>query len=208
MCGRYTLTCPNEEALLRGLPFDEFSETRIQFRPRYNIAPGQRSPVVYLSDAGPALADALWGFQRSAGGITINARSETADRKSMFRDAFREGRCLVPADGFFEWRREGRANQPYLFRKKRGALFVMAGLREEGRYVVLTRNSEGDVTDIHDRMPVLLEPEDARRWLDEGEIGDPPELERTAVSPRVNRIENDDPGCLEEVPQESFDFDP
>ena len=206
MCGRYTLTCPDEQALRRGLPFDEFSETRIQFRPRYNIAPGQRSPVVFLGDAGPVLADALWGFQRSAGGIAINARSETADRTAMFRDAFREGRCLVPADGFFEWRREGRVNQPYLFRKKGGALFVMAGLCEAGRYVVLTRDSEGDVTDIHDRMPVLLEPDDARRWLDEGEIGKPPELERTAVSPRVNRIENDDPGCLEEVAQESFEW--
>ena len=207
MCGRYTLTCPDEESLLQGLPFDEFSETRIQFRPRYNIAPGQRSPVIYLGDSGPVLADASWGFQRAARGITINARSETAQGTAMFREAFREGRCLVPADGFFEWRREGRVNQPYLFRKKGSTLFVMAGLCEEGRYVVLTRDSAGDVADIHDRMPVLLEPEDVRRWLDEGEIGEPPELTRAAVSPRVNRVENDDPSCIEEVAQESFDFD-
>lgn len=206
MCGRYTLTCPDREALLEGLPFHEFSETRIEFRPRYNIAPGQKSPVVYLGDRGPVLEDAEWGFQRSSGGLTINARSETAERTAMFRDAFRRGRCLLPADGFFEWRREGRVNQPYLFRRKDGALFVMAGLCEEGRYVVLTRDSEGHVADIHDRMPVLLSPEDARRWLDEGEIGKPPDLTRTAVSPRVNRIENDDPGCLDPVEQESFDF--
>ena len=207
MCGRYTLACPDQEALLRGLPFGEFSETRIQFRPRYNIAPGQLSPVVYLESGKPVLTDALWGFARAAGGLTINARSETADRTAMFRDAFRDGRCLVPADGFFEWRREGRVNQPYLFRKEDGALFVMAGMFEEGRYVVLTRDSEGEITEIHDRMPVLLEPDDARRWLADGEIGKGPKVIKAAVSPRVNRIENDDAACIDPVPQGSFDFD-
>jgi len=206
MCGRYTLTCPDERSLRQRLPFDEFSETRIEFRPRYNVAPGQRGPVVYLGESGPVLTDAQWGFQRATGGITINARSETAERTAMFRDAFRRGRCLVPADGFFEWRKEGSVNQPYLFRKGQAELFVMAGLCEEGRYVVLTRDSDGEVADIHDRMPVVLEPEDARRWLDEGTIGDPPELTRTAVSTRVNRIENDDPECIEPVSQESFEF--
>jgi len=207
MCGRYTLTCPDHDALIESLPFDEFSETRIELRPRYNIAPGQRSPIVYLGDSGPVLTEAGWGFERAAGGITINARSETAKRTAMFRESFERGRCLVPADGFFEWRKEGHANQPYLFRKGQGEFFVMAGLREKGRYVVLTRAAEGSVADIHDRMPVLLEPEDARRWLDEGSIGESPPLERTAVSPRVNRIENDDPECLEKVAQESFDFE-
>ncbi len=146
-------------------------------------------------------------FSDSGGGVTINARSETASRTTMFRDAFRDGRCLVPADGFFEWRREGRVNQPYLFRKEDRGLFLMAGLCQEGRYVVLTRDSEGEVRDIHDRMPVLIEAEDARRWLDRGELGKGPELTKDAVSPRVNRIANDDPTCIEPVPQKSFDFD-
>lgn len=207
MCGRYTLACLDEETLIRSLPFDEFSETRIQFRPRYNIAPGQQSPVVYLESGKPVLADALWGFARATGGLTINARWETADRAAMFRGAFRDGRCVVPADGFFEWRREGRVNQPYLFRKEEGGLFLMAGMREQGRYVVLTRDSEGEVTEIHDRMPVLLEPADARRWLAKGELGKAPRVTKAAVSPRVNRIENDDAACIEPVPQGSFDFD-
>lgn len=206
MCGRYTLTCQDQQALVAGLPFDEFSETRIQFRPRYNVAPGQRSPVVYMTEDGPVLEDAVWGFPRKSGGISINARSESAKRVPMFRDAFQHGRCLVPADGFFEWRREGQVNQPYLFRRKSGDLFLMAGLCEDGRYVVLTRDAEGDVRDIHDRMPVLLEPEDARRWLADAAIGSPPEVTGTAVSTRVNRIENDDPECLKEPPQDSFDF--
>ena len=206
MCGRYTLTCTDEESLIRGLPFDEFSETRLTLRPRYNVAPGQRSPIVFMEEGKPVLADAQWGFTRRSGGLTINARSETADRTAMFRDAFREGRCLVPADGFFEWRREGRVNQPYLFRKTDGALFVMAGVREEGRYVVLTRDSEGEVAEIHDRMPVLLEAEDARRWLTEGRIGEAPELVRTAVSTRVNRIDHDDPECIEPIKQGELDF--
>ena len=207
MCGRYTLTSPDPGALVRGLPLDEFSETRIELRPRYNIAPGQRNPVVYVGERGPVLDEAEWGFVRRGGGLVINARSEGVRRTAMFREAFRKGRCVVPADGFFEWRREGHVNQPYLFRKPGGALFVMAGLREEGRYVVLTRRSEGEVARIHDRMPVLLDPKDARRWLEEGEIGDVPEVERKAVSTRVNRIENDDPKCIEEVAQGEFRFE-
>lgn len=206
MCGRYTLTCSDRDALVRSLPFEEINDTRIQLRPRYNIAPGQRNPVVLLAEDGPVLDEAEWGFARRGGGLVVNARSETASRAAPFREAFARGRCLVPADGFFEWRREGRVNQPYLFRKPEGELFVMAGLCEKGRYVVLTRDSSGEVAEIHDRMPVLLEPEDALRWLDEGKIGEPPALERTPVSTRVNRIENDDPECLKEVEQDSFGF--
>jgi putative SOS response-associated peptidase YedK len=206
MCGRYTLACPDEEALIGALPFDAFSETRIQFRPRYNIAPGQRSPVVYLQGGKPILDDALWGMSRSGGGLAINARSETAGRTALFRDAFRDGRCLVPADGFLEWRKEGRVNQPYLFRRTDGKLFVMAGLWQDGHYVVLTRESEGVVSEIHDRMPVLLEGVGARHWLTQGEFAGPPDLARTAVSPRINRTENDDPACLDPLPQATFNF--
>ena len=207
MCGRYTLACPDEETLIRGLPFDAFSETRIEFRPRYNVAPGQRSPVVYLRSAQPVLTDALWGVTRSGGGLAINARSETAASTTLFRNAFVDGRCLVPADGFLEWRKEGRINQPYLFRRTDGNLFVMAGLWQDGCYVVLTRDSEGAVAEIHDRMPVLLEGADAQQWLTQGKLADPPKLTRTAVSPRINRTENDDPSCLAPVPQSTFSFD-
>lgn len=207
MCGRYTLTCPDEETLIRGLPFDAFSETRIQLKPRYNIAPGQRSPVVYLQGGKSILADALWGMSRSRGGLAINARSETAQRTALFREAFVDGRCLVPADGFLEWRKEGRVNQPYLFRRTDGHLFVMAGLRQDDRYVILTRESEGEVADIHDRMPVVLEGAAAREWLTKGQLSNPPALAKTAVSPRINRTENDDPDCLAPLPQSAFNFD-
>jgi putative SOS response-associated peptidase YedK len=207
MCGRYTLACPDEETLIRGLPFDAFSETRIEFRPRYNVAPGQRSPVVFMEAGGPVLVDARWGFERAGRGLAINARSESASRTALFRDAFVDGRCLVPADGFLEWRKEGRVNQPYLFRRTDGNLFVMAGLWQNGRYVVLTRDSEGAVAEIHDRMPVLLEGADAQQWLSDGTLANPPKLTRTAVSPRINRTENDDPSCLAPVPQSTFNFD-
>ena len=207
MCGRYTLACPDADSLIRGLPFDAFSETRIEFRPRYNVAPGQRSPVVYLRSGKPVLADALWGVTRSGGGFAINARSETAASTALFRNAFVDGRCLVPADGFLEWRKEGRINQPYLFRRTDGNLFVMAGLWQDGCYVVLTRDSEGAVAEIHDRMPVLLEGADAQQWLTQGKLADPPKLKRTAVSPRINRTENDDPSCLAPVAQSTFSFD-
>ena len=207
MCGRYTLTHPDEASLLGALPFDSFSETRIELRPRYNVAPGQRNPIVWAGPQGPVLADAEWGFERSAGGLTINARSETAAERALFRDAFRKGRCLVPADGFFEWRREGRVNQPYLFRRGQGELFVMAGLREDERYVVLTRDAEAEVAEIHERMPVILSPKDALRWLEQGELGEPPELTRTKVSTHVNQINHDDPKCVAPPAQATFDWD-
>lgn len=206
MCGRYTLTRSDPESLAEALPFDEINDTRIQLEPRYNIAPGQRSPVAYAVGEGGVLVEATWGFERPAGGITINARSETAARKAMFRRAFAEGRCLVPADGFFEWRAEGGIKQPYLFQRTDHGVFVMAGLVEEGRYVVLTRGAEGAVASIHDRMPVILDRDGATRWLEEGAIGDAPALQRRAVSTRVNRIDHDDPVCLEEIAQESFGF--
>ena len=207
MCGRYTLTCPDQETLIRSLPFDEFSETRIRFRPRYNIAPGQSSPVVRLGDDGPVIADAQWGFTRRGGATVINARSERAAHAPLFRDAFRNGRCLVPADGFFEWRKEGRTNQPYLFRRPDGSLLLMAGLWQNGCYVVLTCDAQGQVADIHDRMPVVLGAAAAHQWLDAGKLAPSGELRRIPVSPRVNRTENDDPACLEPIAQSSFDFD-
>ena len=207
MCGRYTLTCTDADTLIANLPFDAFSETRIELRPRYNVAPGQRSPVIYSNEGRLILANALWGFERSTEGLVINARSETAERTAMFRDAFRSGRCLVPADGFIEWRREGRVKQPYLFQTDDRSLFSMAGLWRDGRYVVLTQDSAGEVEDIHDRMPVVLSGERAQQWLNEGELSEPPHLTRTAVSARINRIENDDPRCLEPLAQAAFEFD-
>lgn len=207
MCGRYTLTCPDEASLVRGLPFDGFSEIRIRFRPRYNIAPGQSSPIVHLDGREPVLVDAQWGFARNSGGMVINARFESAAHTKMFRDAYREGRCLVPADGFLEWRKEGRTNQPYLFRRPDGGLFLMAGLWQEGRYVVLTCDAKEPVAEIHDRMPVLLEADAAHRWLEAGELTPSQDLRRAPVSPRINRPEIDDPACLEPLPQSSFEFD-
>lgn len=207
MCGRFTLTAADEETLIGGLPFDTFSETRIQFRPRYNIAPGQRSPIVNFESGKPVLLDALWGLDRPGSGLVVNARSETADRTALFREAFRDGRCLVPADGFFEWRREGAVNQPYLFQREDGGLLLMAGLRRGERFVVLTEESKGAVAKIHDRMPVLLEGERARDWLGEGTLVSASRLKRTAVSRRVNHIENDDPDCLSPLAQSSFEFD-
>ncbi|MEM7135337.1 MAG: SOS response-associated peptidase [Myxococcota bacterium] len=207
MCGRYTLACANEDALLDGLPYDAFSETRIQFRPRYNIGPGQRSPVLFLAEGDPVLADMEWGVPREGGGTLINARSEGASRSSRFSDAFRRGRCLVPADGFYEWRTEGTIKQPYLFRPTEGGLLLMAGLLEEGRFVVLTTKADDTVSEIHDRMPVQLTREGARDWLAEGKLGKGGALRRSQVSTRVNRGDHDDPDCVAPPAQASFRFD-
>lgn len=82
----------------------------------------------------------------------------------------------------------------------------MAGLWQDGHYVVLTRPSNGAAAEVHDRMPVILCGEEARHWLNEGELAAPPTLTRTPVSPRINRVENDDPACVEPIAQSEFDF--
>ncbi|MBW2212258.1 MAG: SOS response-associated peptidase family protein, partial [Deltaproteobacteria bacterium] len=96
---------------------------------------------------------------------------------------------------------------PYLFRRTDGKIFVMAGLWQDGRYVVLTQDSAGEVADVHCRMPVLLHGAGAHQWLTQGKLADPPDLTRTPVSLRVNQPENDDPTCLSPLPQTTFDFD-
>ncbi|MGB5810482.1 MAG: SOS response-associated peptidase, partial [Polyangiales bacterium] len=196
MCGRYTLSCGGEAGLREELPFDAFSETRLELRPRYNVAPGQDNPVVTFDGERAELRNARWGFERGTGGLLVNARSETASQSERFGNAYARGRCLVPADGFFEWRREGGLRQPYLFRPEGGGLLLMAGLLEDDRYVVLTCSATGAAADIHDRMPVQLRAEDAQRWLVAGALGEPIALTKTRVSPHVNRIDHDDPDCI------------
>ena len=98
-------------------------------------------------------------------------------------------------------------NQPYLFERDDGALFLMAALCEQGRYAILTRDASEDVREIHDRMPVLLARADVVKWLEGGSIGDGIPLAKRPVSRRVNRIENDDPSCVEAPKQESFEFE-
>ena len=173
MCGRYMMTSP-VEALRQLFLFEE----RPNLMPRYNIAPTQDVPIVRLTRDGQAreLIMVRWGLvpfwadDLKIGNRLINARRESVHTMRPFREAYSRRRCLVPADGFFEWRKEGKARQPFLIRRRDHAPFAFAGLWErwkdpsDGTVIrsctIITCPANELVAPIHDRMPVILAPED------------------------------------------------
>lgn len=211
MCGRYTLSKPGDALAELGVDTDDLDETLLA--PRFNVAPTQRLPVVVARDALKATGMA-WGFPaQGSGRLLINARSESVAEKPSFRDAFAERRCLVPADGFYEWRRSGRDRNAFHFHTADRKPFFFAGLWQEPPkasadpgYVVVTTRANDFVASVHDRMPVILDPERGRTWLKEApeaellDLLQPSEeglLTKTAVGPKVNKVAHDDPSLLE-----------
>src|SRR5678816_1838078 len=176
MCGRYTDTKRNK-AMLASVGF----QADFAFTPRYNIAPTQEASIVALGAEG-ALEHKLvrwgllphWAKDEKMGVSLINARSETVAEKAAFRHAFRFRRCLVLADGFYEWKKGPSGKQPIYIRMREGRPFAFGGLREEWRdgerlvesfCIVTTRPNELCAT-VHDRMPLILREADFPAWLD------------------------------------------
>jgi len=221
VCGRFTLTT-RREALVEAFAIDEPGP---ELAPRWNVAPGQDVATVGRTpDGRRELRLRRWGLvpgfaadPRIASRL-VNARAETAAVRPAFRDALRLRRCLVPADGFYEWaaRGPGRApRQPYHIARPDGAPFPIAGLYERWRSeqgawletcVLLTVPASDRVRPVHDRMPLILAERDLEAWLDPA-IRDPRRLAPLLapfagdlllrpVGLRVNRTENDDAGCL------------
>jgi putative SOS response-associated peptidase YedK len=223
MCGRFTLhTSPSQLAELFDLP-----ETPLLV-PRYNIAPTQPVGIVRLNSQMGQREWALvhwglvpsWSKDPSIGARLVNARAETVDEKPSFRAAFRRRRCLVPADGFYEWQRTGGQKQPYHIQIGDGQPFAFAGLWEywEGAdgsglesCTILTTGANELMAPIHDRMPVVVAPEDYADWLGPGTEQDkrelsqlrhllrpyPAELMRAVpVSPFVNNARNEGEACI------------
>jgi putative SOS response-associated peptidase YedK len=217
MCGRYTLKTP-VEALAR-----EFGVTGPlpDLAPSYNVAPS-RPVAAVLSGGGDRRLELLrwglvpaWADDPEIGSRMINARAETAHEKPSFRKAFRERRCLILADGFYEWQKVPAGKQPFHVRMKDGRPFAFAGLWEtwnrEGEEVrscaIITTEPNDLMAEIHNRMPVILSPEDHDFWLDP-DVGDveplrallapypPEEMEAYPVSRHVNRPTNDDERCI------------
>lgn len=217
MCGRYTLTVPLDN-LVEAF---QVSPPDFGFSPRYNIAPTQKVPVVAQDDRGRRMGLLQWGLvpswadDPSMGSRLINARSETVAEKPSFRSAFRRRRCLVPADGFFEWKKEEGGKTPFwIHREDRGA-FGFAGLWEkweprEGQalytFTILTASATPELRDIHPRMPVILPRGQWEAWLDQGTEAEAlgeilkcyrgPHLSAVPVSSRVNSPRHDDPACI------------
>ena len=181
MCGRYTLTASGEDVA------DLFAlEDVPALLPRYNLAPTQEAAVVrVVAPRAPRTLDLLrwglipyWAQDPAIGNRMINARAESVAEKPSYRDSFQRRRCLIPADGFYEWKKAGKAKQPYLIRRRDRRPFAFAGLWSTWRdrntpnavpretFTILTTSPNDLLRPLHDRMPVILDPTDFAPWLD------------------------------------------
>jgi len=219
MCGRYTL---RRYDLIRAAfdatpTFEEFDE-----RPRFNIAPSQPVPIVRIKGGRRIITMAQWGFVPSwTKGKPklrpINARAETVTHSGMFRDAFQRRRCLIPADGFFEWQGSKAPKQPYYIRMRAGQPFGLAGLWERWRpepdaepvdtCTIITTTPNAVTARLHNRMPLIIAPADYERWLDPATPAaqvaallqpyPADSMEAIPVSAQVNNTRNDGPQLIE-----------
>lgn len=205
MCGRFVMTLPND-AMAR--LFDAAPDNDLPEGPNYNVCPTTRVHVLRAGATRRRLSALRWGFLPSwyksptDGPLLINARAETLAEKPAFRAAARARRCLIPADGFYEWSRAGETRQPWYIRRRDGAPLVMAGLWQDWVHAgealetcaIVTCAANETIARLHHRMPVIVEPEDWPLWLGEAGHGaarlmrPAPEtvLETWPVHPRVN----------------------
>ncbi len=217
MCGRYSLTTPVEA--LRQL--FGFGGALPNLQPRWNIAPTQSAPVIRLAADGAREIRMLswglvpyWAEDTALQSHMINARGETVRDKPAFKQAFRQRRCLVPADGFYEWQTvPGKTKQPLHFRMRDGNPFAFAGLWERWippkgevleTFTIVNFAANSIMAQFHDRVPVILSPADYAAWLDpavdaSGFIKAPPSewFSFSRVSTYVNNVRHDDAGCIE-----------
>ena len=215
MCGRYSLTKKEMRLVLKEV---EEMILNLLSSARYNIAPTQMAPVIVQEGSRVSVRSMRWGLQPSwSKAPLINLQSETVAGKPAFTESLRQRRCLIPADGFYEWNGERQAMR---FSLKDGAPFCFAGLWEnsldyQGKafpcYTILTTAASPAVAAVHPRMPLLVKPQYLQQWLDPkeenflGTIRDPfTEWESYAVGPHVNQTRNEGPQCLEPAPQLSL----
>ncbi len=204
MCGRFTQTKSRKEVLeqLAGIELPPL------FHGRYNIAPAQTVATIRTDGR---VAECRWGFNhpKSTAPI-INARMETLAERPMFRDLLSAHRCLIPADGFYEW----KGKQPYYFQTLEKKLFAFAGLWRDDRCVIITRAADANMQGIHHRMPVVIEPTDWTRWLTSPSTDPCSTFNILRFSParpvsrRVNKVANDDPACLDPADEQTDLFAP
>lgn len=194
MCGRFALAVTDVE-IRRHFNLDELPE----WQPRYNIAPSQDVPVVHQSGSGRVCEAMRWGLvphwskgpdKRYA---MINARAETVASKPAYREPFRQGRCLVPASGYFEWRKTNDVRQPFFLRPQGATLFAFAGLWDEWRgeggmlrsFTLITTQANPESAQIHERMPVMINQAQYDLWLQ----GQEPEVLLALLGPYAGALD-------------------
>ena len=223
MCGGYRLS--RRKQLVEKC-FDSLSDEP-DWSPRFNVAPTQPVPVIRQHPKEPVRELSLmrwgliptWAKDPSGAARMINARSETAGSKPAFRDSLKSRRCLIPADGFYEWARAGKSKQPYCFEVNDGELFAFAGLWDRwkdpsGNWIttcsILTTTPNAVTSLVHDRMPVILDPDSYELWLDPGmsDVSAATDLLKPydarlmrcyPISTRINHVANDDAECSRPV---------
>ena len=222
MCARFTVS--NSQGMAARL---QVVGEKLELVPRYNVAPSQVVPVVVLKDADRTLQIQrfrlipAWSKEGPPKYATFNARAEDIEQKATYRRPFQRQRCLVPADGFYEWKQEGKSKIPMHIRLRDGGLFAFAGVYDRwthpetgdpiGSFALITTRPNDLIRPIHNRMPVILAPEAEDIWLDP-DCTDvellksllrpyPPDaMEAYPVSPAVNRPANDSPALIEPRP--------
>jgi len=226
MCGRFILES-DTEAVIRQFELDELPE--LELEPRYNIAPTQPVPAVradrHSGDGKRRLVMLRWGLvprwadDPSIGNRMINARSESAHQKNAFKAAMKYRRCLIPANGFYEWQKRPGGKQPYFIGFPERVLFALAGLWEHWQdadgneletCTILTTDANAALRSLHDRMPVILPEGHYDRWLDPEQTDpeslldllrpfDPEPMTSYPISTRVNKPAQDDASLVEPV---------
>jgi putative SOS response-associated peptidase YedK len=216
------------DAIRAGMPqyvFEEFSEhgrSMPKWKPRFNVAPSQVVDIVRVRDGRGVIESASWGLiphwtKGKPKLKSINARADTLASSGMFRQAFEKRRCLIPADGFYEWKGAKPPKQPYFIHRRDDAVFAFAGLWEKWKpepdaepietFTIITTTPNALMETIHNRMPVILDPKDYDRWVDPGtpcegvvdllKPSDPVAMEAWSISTKVNSVKNDGLELLE-----------
>jgi putative SOS response-associated peptidase YedK len=218
MCGRFTLTIHQLGSVIDKLGASVDEDLAGLYRPRFNVAPGDQHWMLRHKDGARVLSLAGWGLVNSwakdpkVGFRQINARAETLAERPAYRDSFRSKRCLVPADGFYEWRGPRGQREPLHFHPPAGGLILFAGLYDgwcdpstgewKKTFTVITTEPNAVVRDVHDRMPAIIPLSRANDWLtgeSPGALLVPAPDDILVASPaslRVNSARHDDPGLL------------
>lgn len=222
MCGRFTITLPIDELILRYIIEDS---KIINYKPRYNVAPMQNIPAIISSKMGNRLGELRWGLvpswakDQSMGSKMINARAESLADKPSFRQLLASRRCIIPADGFYEWKQEGERKQPYRIMMQDGSVFSFAGLydiwsdpngNKLSTCTIITTAANPLMASIHHRMPAILSPEDEAKWLDRNNTDvqfmknllkpyDAKQMKAYPVSSAVGNVRNDSRELIEKI---------